>query len=75
MALKGFKDGGGDGLHKMPSGLIHTADSLTGGPRGTFISNFGPPGDPTSKGALKADNGIIGKVGLPKDYPTKRGGK
>ncbi len=38
-----------DGLHGMPSGLYHTADSLANGPRGTFVSRFGPPGDPTKK--------------------------
>lgn len=73
--LKGFKDGGGDGLHKMPSGFVHTADSLAGGPRGTFISHYGAPGDPTKKGGAAADHGIIGKVALPADYPKKRGGK
>lgn len=37
------------GLHEMPSGLYHTADSLAGGRRGTFVDRFGPPGDPTKK--------------------------
>jgi hypothetical protein len=38
-----------DGIHGMPSGLYHTADSLANGPYGTFVSKFGPPGDPTVK--------------------------
>lgn len=37
------------GLHEMPSGLYHTADSLADGPRGLFVDRFGPPGDPTKK--------------------------
>ena len=46
----GLGDGGvRDGLHGMPSGLYHTADSLANGPRGTFVSRFGPPGDPERK--------------------------
>lgn len=40
------KDGG---LHDMPSGLYHTADSYAGGRRGTFVDRFGPPGDPTQR--------------------------
>lgn len=58
--LKGFKDKGGDGIHKMDSGLLHTADSLSGGARGTFNSFFGAPGDPTTKSKAASDKGILG---------------
>lgn len=77
MALDGFKDGKvGDGLHKMASGFTHTADSLAGGPRGTFNSHFGAPGDPTRKASPSADAGIAGKISVPSQYPKKgKGGK
>ncbi len=37
------------GLHELPSGICHMADSLANGPYGTFVDRFGPPGDPTKK--------------------------
>jgi|GEM_PF-4227661 len=48
---KGPQKGTDGGLHEMPSGLIHTADSLAYGPGGMFVDRFGPPGDPTKKTA------------------------
>lgn len=61
--LKGFKNGGdASGLHKMESGFLHTADSLAGGKRGTFKSEFGPPGDPTVKAAAAKDSSILGSA-------------
>ena len=47
----------GEGLHELPSGLYHTADSLAGGRRGMFVDRFGPPGDPTIKPAIAGDGG------------------
>ena len=46
---KGPQKGVDGGLHEMPSGLMHTADSLAHGPGGMFVDWFGPPGDPTKK--------------------------
>lgn len=60
------RKGGGSGQHELPSGFSHTADSLAGGPRGTFIDRFGPPGDPAVKGNPARSEGIIGKAGTPK---------
>lgn len=37
------------GMHELPSGLTHFADSLSGGVRGTFIDKFGPPAAPTER--------------------------
>ena len=48
---KGPQKGIDGGLHEMPSGLMHTADSLAHGPGGMFVDRFGPPGDPTKKTA------------------------
>ena len=39
--------GSDKGMHEMPSGLMHCADSLADGPHGMFVDRFGPPGDPT----------------------------
>jgi hypothetical protein len=50
-----------DGLHRMPSGLIHTADSLAGGVHGTFVDYYGPPGSPLDHVAHVEDGGIGGK--------------
>jgi hypothetical protein len=44
----------------MASGLTHTADSLAGGKRGTFIDRFGPPGDPAVKARTSGDHAIVG---------------
>lgn len=49
MAKKSVGKGTDGGLHEMPSGMYHTADSLANGPHGKFVDRFGPPGDPTSK--------------------------
>ncbi len=38
-------------LNKMESGLVHCADSLSGGREGTFIQRYGAPGDPLEKSA------------------------
>lgn len=48
------------GLHDMPSGLYHTADSLADGPHGLFVDRFGPPGDPTLKSACPNDGDAMG---------------
>lgn len=50
------------GLHEMPSGLYHTADSLSNGPHGTFVDRFGPPGDPMKKQGC-AENGDAMGIG------------
>lgn len=50
----------GSGLHEMPSGIIHTADSLANGPRGTFVDRFGPPGDPQSKSSVAKNGDAMG---------------
>jgi hypothetical protein len=42
------------GLHELDSGLIHTMDSNAGGPEGTFIDRFGPPGN-----AAQGDNKLV----------------
>lgn len=63
MAKKSSKGKDG-GLHEMPSGLYHTADSYAGGKRGTFVDRFGPPGDPTQKAhpASSASGMDLGKA-------------
>ena len=43
------------GLHQLPSGLIHTADSLADAPHGMFVDRFGPPGDPTAAPAVSKE--------------------
>ncbi len=48
------------GLHEMPSGIYHTADSLADGPHGLFVDRFGPPGDPTKKTALARNGDATG---------------
>lgn len=59
------RKGGGSGQHELPSGFSHTADSLSGGPGGTFIDKFGAPGDPAVKANPQGGSGIVGKAGLP----------
>lgn len=61
---KGPQKGTDGGLHEMPSGLMHTADSLAHGPGGMFVDRFGPPGDPTKKDrpAMNGDATGIGKA-------------
>lgn len=49
-----------DGLHRLPSGLIHTADSLAGGVHGTFVDYFGPPGSPVDRVSHVEDGGLGG---------------
>jgi hypothetical protein len=44
-----------EGLHELPSGLLHTADSLSHSPYGQFIDRFGPPGDPARRMAVNED--------------------
>lgn len=55
-----------DGIHIMPSGLYHTADSLANGPRGMFVDRFGPPGDCTKK-AGRITNGDASGLGRAPD--------
>jgi hypothetical protein len=57
-SIKGREKDNRDGLHEMPSGLIHTADSLAGGPQGTFVDRFGPPGSPAMRAAAVRDGGV-----------------
>lgn len=57
---KGPQKGTDGGLHEMPSGLIHTADSLAHGPGGMFVDRFGPPGDPTKKSRLEMNGDASG---------------
>lgn len=57
---KGIGKGKDGGLHGMPSGLYHTADSLAGGVHGTFVDRFGPPGDPRTKTSISGSDGGSG---------------
>lgn len=55
------RKGAKTGQHELPSGFAHTADSLAGGPGGTFIDRFGEPGDPAKKEMPTRGSGIVGK--------------
>jgi len=44
-------------VHIKVSGLIHTADSIDGGPSGLFVDRFGPPGMPDDSGCVLLDSG------------------
>jgi hypothetical protein len=66
MARKGGKElrdpiGGGGSVYKMPSGLVHCADSLGGGREGTFVQRFGAPGDPLEK-SRGSESTLYGRV-------------
>lgn len=47
-----------DGMHELPSGLTHFADSIAGGVRGTFIDRFGPPIGPTERYTTSKEEGF-----------------
>jgi hypothetical protein len=60
-SIRGGEKNNRDGLHRMPSGLLHCADSLSGGVHGTFVDYFGPPGSPLERVSAHEDGGIGGK--------------
>lgn len=53
--------GGTRQVNHMPSGLVHTADSMAGGRGGTVIMRFGSPGDPLEK-SHGASSDLYGKA-------------
>lgn len=67
----------GYGLYELPSGFVHAADSISGGPGGLYVEKFGAPTEPRegSFPGIKKSEGITGKQGGFFNRQLQKGGR